>query len=335
MAAIRKHRGRWQVRVRRDGVSATKTFTLKQDAKAWATQIEAKAERGELPPDIKKLAQTTLADLIRRYRDEVSPTKKGAKMETIVLNAFLRHAICNKRLSELTVADFNRYRDERLGKVKVNTLRRQLNPIQNMFKVARKEWGLPLPTNPVADMVLKTEDDQRERRISGEEWDRLVGAVATSRNSLIGPMMCLGIETGMRRSEMLRIIVKDVSLKRRELFVPPGKNNKARTIVLTQNAVAILAKLIEQADAGGRLFPVTAQAAKCGWRRVRTRAGLDGQNLRFHDLRHEAISRLFETGLTMPEVASQSGHKDARMLLRYGHAMRSRIRAKLDQGSAT
>jgi integrase len=146
-------------------------------------------------------------------------------------------------------------------------------------------------------------------------------------------MMRLGKETGMRRSEMLRMVVKHVSVKRRELYVPPGKNNKARTIVLTQAAVVVITKLMGETGQDGRLFPMTKEAAKCAWRRVRTRAGLDGQNLRFHDLRHEAISRFFELGLTMPEVASQSGHKDARMLLRYGHARRARILEKYDQAS--
>ncbi|EKS30923.1 tyrosine-type recombinase/integrase [Afipia felis] len=331
MASIRKHRGKWQVRVRRDGVAVSKSFLVKKDAELWARDTELKADRAELPPNIKQLARITLAELVIRYRDEVTPSKKTAASEIVVLNAFLRHDICKKRLSDLTVGDFSRYRDERLKEVKVNTLRRQLNPIQNMFKIAYKEWALPIPVNPVQAMGLKNEDDARERRIEDEEWERLIAAVEAARNPLIEPMMRLGRETGMRRSEMLRIIERHVSLKRRELFVPPGKNNKARTIVLTQEAVNILSRLIGESDKDGRLFPMTIQAAKCAWRRVRARAGLDGHNLRFHDIRHEAISRFFEIGLSMPEVASQSGHKDARMLLRYGHAMRSRILSKLDQ----
>lgn len=62
--------------------------------------------RHDLPADPKQLQQTTLADLVRRYRDEVSPGKKGRDMETIVLNAFLRHPICARKLSELTTEDF-------------------------------------------------------------------------------------------------------------------------------------------------------------------------------------------------------------------------------------
>lgn len=330
MANIRKMRDKYQARVKRGGRVLAKSFPTRRDAKLWARDLEAKADRAELPPDIRILKGVTLADLVTRYKNEVTPKKKGADDEIVVLNAFLRHPICQKRLAHLNVGDFASYRDERLKEVKNNTLRRQLSPIQNMFKVAYKEWRLPIPINPVAALGLKNEDDERERRVDDDEWDRLIEAVEAARNPLIEPMMRLGRETGMRRSEMLRIIIKHVSLKRRELYVPPGKNNKARTIVLTQEAVAILSKLIGQADQNGMLFPMTTQAAKCAWRRVRTRAGLDGQNLRFHDIRHEAISRFFELGLSMPEVASQSGHKDARMLMRYGHARRAKILTKLD-----
>ena len=330
MATIRKHRRKWQVRVRRDGVAVSKTFTLRKDADAWAREIEVKADRALLPPNSRILKQITLADLVSRYKDDVTPNKKGAANEVVVLDAFLRHPICQKRLSELTVGDFARYRDERLAKVKVNTLKRQLNPIQNMFKVAYKEWGLPIPINPVAALRFKNEDDARERRIEEEEWTALLEAVEVARNPLIGPLMRLGRETGMRRSEMLRITPDHVGLKRRELFVPPGKNNKARTIVLTQAAVEIIADRLEKTSNDGLLFPLTQEAVKCAWRRLRSRAALNGQNLRFHDIRHEAISRFFELGLTMPEVASQSGHKDARMLMRYGHARRAKILAKLD-----
>ncbi|SHL54951.1 tyrosine-type recombinase/integrase [Bradyrhizobium lablabi] len=327
MATIRKHRGKWQVRVRREGIVLTKTFTAKQDAGTWGRLTELRAERHELPPDMKQLSQITLADLVRRYRNEVSPSKKGADVEAAVLNAFLRHAICKKRLCDVTTADFAKYRDERLRHIKPNSLRRQLNPIQNMFKVARKDWGIPVLVNPVSALEFKAGDDQRERRVSDEEWDALLRAVEAARNPYIQPLMRLGKETGMRRSEMLRIVWKHVNLKKRELYVPPGKNNKARTIVLTQAAADILEGLRKD----GPLFPITKEAVKCAWRRVRKRAGLEDEDLRFHDFRHEAISRFFEMDLSVLEVANQSGHKDARMLLRYGHAIRAKITAKLDK----
>ena len=74
-------------------------------------------------------------------------------------------------------------------------------------------------------------------------------------------------------------------------------------------------------------FPVTDNAFRLAWNRLRSRADLG--DLRFHDLRHEAISRFFEMGLSMPEVALISGHKDPRMLLRYTHMKAETVLAKL------
>ena len=77
MASVRKHRGKWQVRVRRHDVAMTKTFTRKQDAEQWARNVEVKAERRDLPPDIKRLTDVSLGDLVRRYRDEVTPVRRA------------------------------------------------------------------------------------------------------------------------------------------------------------------------------------------------------------------------------------------------------------------
>ena len=103
MATIRKHRDKYQVQIRRKGSAPlSKTFTLLSDAKEWARHQERLADRGELGPDRKELDRITLGDLVTRYKNEIVPTKKGAEIEDIILDAFLRHSICKKRLSELT-----------------------------------------------------------------------------------------------------------------------------------------------------------------------------------------------------------------------------------------
>ena len=76
------------------------------------------------------------------------------------------------------------------------------------------------------------------------------------------------------------------------------------------------------------MYPITGNALRLAWERVKKRAGIE--DLRLHDLRHEAISRFFEKGLSVPEVASISGHRDLRMLQRYAHARNEVIFLKLD-----
>ena len=77
------------------------------------------------------------------------------------------------------------------------------------------------------------------------------------------------------------------------------------------------------------MFPITANALRLAWERLRRRAGIT--DLHFHDLRHEAISRFFEKGLSVPEVALISGHRDYRMLFRYTHLRAEDIVGKLDR----
>ena len=187
MATIRKHRDKFQVRIRRkDASPLTRSFSSYSDAKEWATLQERKADRGELGPDRKELEKVTLSKLVERYRDEVVPMKKGGDVETVVLNAFLRHRICKKRLSDLSTADFASYRDERLkGGISGASLKRQLTPLRSMFKVAKAEWDIPLLSNPLSGLTLKAKDNRRERRLHAGEYDRLMGALAKTRNPLV------------------------------------------------------------------------------------------------------------------------------------------------------
>lgn len=327
MASIRYHRGKYQARVRRQDMRPiTKTFTLRKDALEWARLMEVKADRRDLPEDTKVLQTITLGDLVRRYRDEVTARKKGRETETHFLNSFLRHDMCARKISELGKRDFADYRDERLLTVQPSSLRRQLDPIQNMFDVAKEEWGLPIQANPVKALKFRAPSNSRERRLNGSEWEQLLSAAAAARNPYVTDVMRLAKETGMRRSELLRVEGRDVDLARRTLHIPKTKNGHARTIPLTREAVAIL----QPYQGEGQLFPITWNALRLAWERVRRRAGI--KDFRFHDLRHETISSLFERGLTTPEVALISGHRDPRMLFRYAHAMRSQIIGKLDRG---
>ncbi len=137
-------------------------------------------------------------------------------------------------------------------------------------------------------------------------------------------MIRLAVETGMRRGELLAIRWADVNLPARRLQLRVTKNGRSRTVPLSPAAVQVLAGLPRRGDA---VIPVTANAFRLAWERLKRRAGV--RDLRFHDLRHEAISRFFEKGLSLPEVALISGHRDPRMLLRYTHPRAEEIAQKL------
>jgi integrase len=128
----------------------------------------------------------------------------------------------------------------------------------------------------------------------------------------------------MRRGELLRLRWADLDLDNNTLHIPVAKNGSPRTIPLSSEAVGILETVPKVED---RVFPTTASAVSQSWRRLVKRAGIE--DLHFHDLRHEAISRFFELGLSIAEVALISGHKDVRQLFRYTHLRAEDVAKKL------
>ena len=325
MATIRKRGTKWQVQVRRAGHRGiARSFHRKSDAAAWAREMEIRSDRSELPSDTRILSRITLGHLVTRYRDTISPRKRGYEIERIVLTAFLRHAVCKKALSQPTTEDFSRYRDERLGSIKPTTLKREFSSLHNMFEVARDEWNLPIRENPLSKLRLPISQARRERRLNGAELERLMQSAQRCRAKLILPIIVFALETAMRRGEILSLEWQNIDEERRSVVLLHTKNGHSRTIPLSSRALAIVKSLPKNDE---RLFPMSANAFRLSWERVRKRAGIS--DLHFHDLRHEAISRFFELGLSVPEVALISGHRDARMLFRYTHPMRETILKKL------
>ena len=143
------------------------------------------------------------------------------------------------------------------------------------------------------------------------------------------PLIRLAIETAMRRGELLAMEWEHIDFESRTTLIPVTKNGHSRTIPLTGEAVTILKKLqIMKRTEDKFVFPgVTGNAADHAWDRIIVRANI--QDLHFHDLRHEAISRFFEKGLSLPEVALISGHRDFKMLFRYTHLKAEDIAEKL------
>lgn len=326
MATIRKRKNKWQVQIRRKGSgAASRSFLALKDAEAWARHMESRADRGDLPARPDALRGVTLGQLVERYRDTVSPQKRTYVAERLVLNAFLRHPICRRPLTDIGTAHFAAYRDERLKCLKAASVKRALVPIHNLYEVARTEWDLPIRENPLSKLKFEDSDQRRERRLRPGEQGALLATARACRNQLVAPIIALALETAMRRGEILAVKAQHINYDKRTLLIPESKNGRARTIPLSIPAIELLTK---HSATDGRLFPTSANAFRLAWERVKRRAGI--ADLHFHDLRHEAISRFFEKGLSVPEAALISGHRDLRMLLRYTHPMSEGILRKLD-----
>ncbi|WP_430402525.1 integrase [Hyphomonas sp.] len=317
MANIRKRGDRWQVQIRRKHApNLSRSFIKRADAEVWGREMEVEADRHCLKHDPRELDRVTLGELVSRYRDEICVSKKSRDVEFTLLNAFLQHRLAKLPLSQVTTFEFAKYRDERLKRVSASGLNRELSPLQHMFEIARSEWGLPLQDNPVKGMRKPQNNVPRSRRLRGEEYERLLSAAERRRVEYLKPIIILAVETAMRRGELLGARRRDLGEGMHTLYIPDTKTGVPRTIPLSEMARSQLVHIDRLSDEE-RLFDVSSNAFKLTWRRTVDAAGL--VDLHFHDLRHEAISRLFETGLSMPEIASISGHRDFRMLARYAH----------------
>ena len=152
----------------------------------------------------------------------------------------------------------------------------------------------------------------RERRLKDGEFERLMFAAEKSRSWYLWPVVILAIETAMRRGEILGLRWEHIDLDKGAVFLPMTKNGSSRWVPLSDEAVAKLREAPKDTD---RPFPVTDVAFRQAWDRLRTRANMT--DLTFHDLRHEAISRMFDNGMKVHEVMAVSGHRTASQLFRY------------------
>ena len=236
----------------------------------------------------------TVGDLMVHYRDTVTPTKRGKIREAVALNLFLRHRLSALPLSAFTSAKAAAYRDERLTKLKPASVNRELATFQHAFEIARKRWDVPSPSNPFAEITKPKVCNGRNRRLERGEWEILEAACRRSRNPFVHDMVEFGLETAMRRSEVLAASWSNVDCTRGTLRIPMAKNGHARTIPLTSRALDILSRLTAQHGDHGQIFRTTEDAVKMAWRRIMRRARLP--DFRYHDLRHEGISRFFEAG---------------------------------------
>jgi integrase len=325
MATLRKRGLIWQVQVRRTGQPPiSRSFNQKPDALAWARQIETEIDRRGLAPNRHELEQITVGDLLRKYRDEVVVNKRSRERENQYIGVLLRHKMARYALSHASPDVFRRFRDERLKSVKPATVRRQFSILQHAFNVAIKEWALPLRENPVAIISKPRLGASRERRLQDGELTKLLEGSQRGRLPWLSPVIQLAIETGMRRGELISIRWDNIELDSQTLHIPMSKNGYARTIPLTPSAVNIIDGMSRDSEL---VFPISGNAVRLAWQRLKKRVGV--VDLHFHDLRHEAISRFFEMGLSVPEVALISGHRDIRMLFRYTHLKAEDVVKKL------
>jgi integrase len=318
----------WKVRIRRRGYPDTsKTFETKADAEAWARQIEGEMDRGVFISRTES-EQYTLGECLDRYVAECIPNLKYPKREADRARFLKRYPIVHKIMATIRskdIADFRRQREEerRSG----NTIRLDFALISKLFNYARSEWGLENLQNPVQIAAKPKPAKGRNRRLEEGEEDKLLEAA----DDVFRPIILFALETAMRREEISSLLWKNVNLRGRYVLLPETKNNEPRTVPLSTAALDILRGLPRpntQSTGQERVFRLGKEKITDTMLTTCRKAGLE--NLRFHDLRHEATSRFFEhTDLDLMEIRAITGHKTLQMLIRYTHLRTARLADRL------
>lgn len=322
MATITRHKGGWRVFVYSHGRRATKVFSKKTDAQRWAAmkklEMDAEVGKGCVPVPLRKA--------IERYIDEVSPSKKGERFEVIRLRRLLKSWLADKKTDAITPADITAWRDERLKQVKPSSVRREMTTLSCVFN-ACMDWGYAT-SNPVKAVKRPPEAQPRDRRISDDEIARILEAleyrdgkpIVTSKQ-LVGALFLLALETAMRLGELCSISAENVNLDGRYIVLEDTKNGTRRHVPLSSRAVELVRAVLaaDRRVASGTATTIFRRAVKL--------AGID--NLRFHDTRHEALTRLARK-LDVLDLARMVGHKDPRSLMIYYNATATEIANRLD-----
>lgn len=319
----------FQLRVRRAGVKQQFiTFNTLVEAEQACLQIEANLSVG-IVRDYAIASRNTLGDLMQRYLNEIVPTHKGGDVEAGRLRKLLRdESFVDKKLAALDTEDLQDFINDRLTEVAPATVDRELDLISQVLRYADDVWRIAPPVSPFKGLRRPKYFNERDRRLTPDEERRLLEAARNDENPYLEPAIILALETAMRRGELLSLTITDINFEQRYALLKTTKNGRSRKVPLSRQAMEVLRSLPPDED--GRLLCLTANALKIGFfRRVLAAAGI--QDLTFHDLRHEAISRLAESGkFQLIELQAISGHRDMRMLQRYAHLCAGLLAAKMD-----
>jgi integrase len=334
--------------VRRQGwPTASKTHRTKRLAEDWARSTEDEMARG-IYIDRRASERLTLEVALERYLREVSPTKsKGSHESDLTRSKPLIASLGKYSLAAINAERVAKYRDERLRTVSeitkkpisASSVRLELALLSHLFTTAIREWGLGLTYNPVMNIRKPTPPPARNRRLSLSEESRLIEAINEHSNPMFSWIVKLALYTAMRAGEIASLRRSQIDFNKRVVHLPKTKNGEARSVPLTRPAEDVMRQAM-----GNPIRPIDCDLIFFG------EPGRDGKrrpyvwkktwnemvkrekfhDLHFHDLRHEAISRLVEAGLSDQKVAAISGHKTMQMLKRYTHLRAEDLVAELD-----
>lgn len=338
MASIRKQEsGNWRVQVRRKGRALSESFVRYEDAKRWGIDAERQIDRGETPSTSRIAKVRTFADLIDLHIEDMCAVGKPPRRSKAATLKALKRELGAYNMVSLDRDRLIRFgRDRALAGAGPMTLSIDIGMIKLVLSHAAAVHGLPVRIEPVdlARLALKRlglvgKSNERDRRPTEEELARLIAYFDQNDRQIIpmGRVIKFAVATAMRQEEIFRVTWDDYDPRAKMLLIRDRKDprekkgNDQRVPLLDVSGFDPVALIEEQrglrANEDTRIFSYNHKSAGTAF--TRACHDLHIEDLHFHDLRHEATSRLFEFEFEIQQVALVTGHKDWKMLRRYTH----------------
>ena len=335
---------RWVATVRRRGHKPrSKSFSRKDLAEAWARKIETEIESGTYR-DTRAAERLTFREACRWYAENVLPGLRDPtgreKLRLLRLENSSLAPLAVARIQESDVSAYLRSRAREIeaskhrrtgveidhGRIRSDTLRLEAARIGSIYKALRERLGLPV-VSPITKGVRPLAGRGRVVKLDSEQIDKLLAASSASLRAAVE----FQILTALRPGELAGMKWDTVDLAGRSLDLRRTKTDP-RVVPLSERAVEILRSLKPRRHRGKRQPHVWPWTTTGGYSRAVGKAARSaGVPVRSHDLRHEAITRMIESGLTIPEVGAISGHKTWAMLRRYTEIRREHLIKRLDE----
>jgi integrase len=339
MASITQRNSSFRVRIyRKDLPAITNTFPSKQEALKWARLIEVQLEQGtyvEETPQHPIRADISFSDAVEKYLETHGIHKANYRSESGILR-ILSKRWSDRKLSSIVKQDVAQLKNDlyKLGRAS-STINHYLNAISQLFKLANNEWGHIIP-NPTEGVARALEPSGRMKRLLPADEQLLLQFCKRSCCKHLSEIVIIASETGMRCGEILSMRWEDVDFTNRRVLLRRTKNGDSRQVPLSTRAKDALESIYKPDEVivfpyqhwkMRRHFNTAVNKAKSAHKGVQN----PFTGLRFHDLRHEALSRLSDKGLNVIELAHISGHRTLSMLRRYTHPCHETLLNKLDK----
>jgi hypothetical protein len=326
-----------QIRIKRDGVQVyqeSQTFARKQAAQAWVRRREADLDQ---PGAIERANRkgVTVEDMIQRYLAEMEKVRPLGKTKDATLNAIAASDFgqtVDSDINSQRLVDFALWRmSKEGGGVQPQTAGNDLAHLGAVLSIARPAWGYEVDPHAMADArkVLRKlgynmKSRERDRRPTKDELDKLLehfAGILQRRPSSINMLKvtAFALFSTRRQDEICRIRWADIDEAGKRVLVRDMKNpgQKIGNDVWCHIPDEAWRILNSMPKSRSEIFPYNSATVSSNW--AKACKFLEIENLHFHDLRHEGVSRLFEMGWDIPRVANVSGHRDWNSMRRYTH----------------